>query len=175
VSAADDAIDERLLAQNMADQKATEWAYTTDERRNLKREVSDAFSRALMAGARRPLEFKGFGAEGIVFCDDRAHAFKVGRGNRSLENEAGWLETASGIPEIAGHVAKFYRYHPNENVIERECVEPFPLLDVFAKIERVMLKHGWTAPESKDDSFVFSARGPVLVDAGFTHHIGDSR
>lgn len=151
-------------------------------------EVRSAAARALRAGARAPLEYIGMGMTGVVFCDARGRGFKVGRRDspvhrKMLSEEAEWLSVAATVPEIRAHVPRFYRYHRRENVIERECLRAqerrgyhTPRVDRYTmheRIDRAMRAHGWSSPEFKDDSYVFSpGRGLVLVDASMPHRVG---
>lgn len=152
-------------------------------------DVRNAAARALRAGARAPLEYIGIGMTGVVFCDARGRGFKVGRrdtptNRKMLSEEAEWLATATTVPEIRANVPRFYRYHRRLNVIERECLRAqdrrgryhTPRLDrheLHQRIDRAMRRHGWSAPEFKDDSYVFSpGRGLVLVDASMPHRVG---
>lgn len=136
--------------------------------------------RARAAGAEGELRYLGGGGQGYVFGDERGHAFKVARfdtprSHRLLAEEFHWLVDAGQVPEIRRLVAKAYRYHPGLGVLEREEVigEPMRswsdesrLSSVHEKISDA-LKDRWTAPEFKGDSYVRTAYGPVLVDAGF--------
>ena len=152
-------------------------------------EVRSAAVRAIRAGAHRPLTFKGMGMTGVVFCDARDRSYKVGRSlspsnRKMLSEEAEWLAVATTVPEIRSRVPRFYRYHRGLNVIERECVRDtrrsrgesgarHSRWDVHQAIGRAMARHGWSAPEFKDDSYVFApGRGWVLVDASMPHRVG---
>lgn len=156
------------------------------------RELDDAESRAREAGARGDLEVVGIGMFGIVFCDDKGHAWKVGRLEKpssdrawireALGEEYEWLRDAAGTA-IAKDVAKVYGYHPEPVVLERECVPGSPgswnearkLSVLHKKIEDAMLPIGWTSPEFKEDSYVFrDADTAVLVDASMPHRVGDN-
>ena len=121
----------------------------------------------------------------IVLCDARGHAFKIARDatNKSfLDDEADWLAVASKTPGVREHVAKFIRYWPYYIVIEREC--PMPTLGYRRRDEHAifdlhydvigkrMNRVGWTAPEFKQDSYVITDRGPILVDASMAQRIG---
>lgn len=150
-------------------------------------ELPDVTARALAVGAVPPLDYKGAGATSIVLCDARGIAFKTGRPplhqsrRRLLTEEALWLQMAGQIPWVREHVARFYRFHPREAVIERECVPgkiggwgyDRGINNVYQGIRDTMLQYGWTAPERKEDSFVLTrGRGWVLVDAGFVYRKG---
>lgn len=99
------------------------------------------------------------------------------------------MRAANRVPEVSRHVAKVFAFHPAEIVIERECVDfdqamkdkwyassygpkPLRLSDLHNEINRRMMPRGWSAPEFKDDSYVYSSRGPVLVDASMPHRLG---
>lgn len=156
----------------------------------LANEFDDIVARLLSAGAKPPLSYQGAGGFGFVVCDARGRGFKASRTRtkvdmRSLADEAEWLRVASTEPAIREHVARFYRWHPAEGVIEREClrakdrekVRTFgldtKLWNLHQTIRRVMLRNGWTAPEFKTDSYVVTRdRGPVLVDAGLAARVG---
>lgn len=160
-------------------------------------EIPEAFERAVRAGANSPLDYVGSGMYGIVFCDQGGIAWKVmrsGSNERSgitdemgrefqLENlaqEYEWLRDAADTP-IAKHVARVYDIHPQELVLERECVDGRPgawaddrkLHALHTKIEKAMLKVGWTAPEFKENSYIIRPDGTeVLVDTSMAQRIG---
>lgn len=155
-------------------------------------EFPDAERRAHEAGAPEDLEIIGVGMYGIVFCDQRGHAWKVGRLEKpdsdrtwireALGEEAEWLHDASASP-IAKHVAKVYAYHAGPVVLERECVSGAPggwndgtkLRKLHNEIEDAMIPLGWTAPEFKEDSYIFRKDGTaVLVDASMGHRVGEN-
>lgn len=150
-------------------------------------ELDEAERRAYAAGAKGDLEYVGAGMTGIVFCDERDKAFKVAR--RPLQNaqgankpdsgavaeEAAWLKAAASQP-IAPHVARFFAYDRDNAVLVRECVRAAPrprganerkLHALHERISQTMKAKGWGRPEYKPDSYVYTRRGPVLVDAGF--------
>ncbi len=143
-----------------------------------------ALTMALEAGAEPPLTFVGAGATAIVFCDDQ-QAYKVARAERAvglLADEAEWLETARTLPEVAPHVARFYRWDPLHGVLVRECIRGSvgswgrdrKIREIWDRIQPVMLAAGWLMPEYKEDSFVFDEQDqPKLVDAGFASRIGN--
>lgn len=155
-------------------------------------EVLGAAERAVSAGATEALSFVGIGMYGVVFCDDNDVAWKVFR--RAPESTAdhllflrtigadefGFLKGAEG--SLASRfVAGAYDFHPDEIVLERECVQGSPgtpgdsaeLHKTFHKIAQAMEPRGWGAPEYKEDSFIFDESGvPKLVDAGFANRIG---
>lgn len=151
-------------------------------------DVTRAARRAVrMAGARAPLQYIGLGMTGVVFCDRRDIAFKVARkpnesiSRKLITEEANWLRVASTVPSIRGRVARFRRYHRSAAILERECVhatrpERRPARqrwDIHREIESAMLPYGYTAPEYKDDSYVFTrGRGWVLVDASMPSEVG---
>lgn len=162
-----------------------------DAPRGYEAEVRAAAARALRAGARPPLTFVGMGMTGVVFEDARGRGFKVGRrlspeNRKALSDEADWLRVASTVPEIRGRVARFGRYHRALNVIEREHVKSGvrptwspkragrqDRWELHETIGRAMRRHGWSAPEFKEDSYVFApGRGWVLVDASLAHRVG---
>jgi hypothetical protein len=145
--------------------------------------MSDAAYRALEAGAEPPLEYIGAGATGIVFCDPHL-AFKVARHRRgrTLEDEAEWLETAIGIPEVRPHVARVERWDPKHRVIVRECVRGSrgtwggsrKIHELWDYIAPYMLAEGWTMPELKEDSVIFDDSGrPKIVDAGMASRVSN--
>jgi hypothetical protein len=148
--------------------------------------MPDLVGRAIAAGARPPLLYVGTGMTAVVLCDRQKHAFKIARQvpSPTVEDEAEWLETASTVPGVYEHVAPFIAYHPRLTVLERECPVPGTgdetyhwrrghfLWDLHQSIRDRMEEHGWTAPEFKEDSYVFTAKGPILVDAGFAYRIG---
>lgn len=159
---------------------------------SVERELADAETRAHEAGAPEVLDIIGVGMFGIVFCDENGRAWKVGRLERptsdrayireAFEEEYEWLRDAAGT-SIAKDVAKVHIYYSIPVVIERECVPGTPggwddgrkLYELHKKIEDAMLEIGWTAPEFKEDSYVFRPDGtPVLVDASMPHRVGDN-
>jgi hypothetical protein len=148
-------------------------------------QLADVVVRALAVGAKPPLTYLGAGMTAIVLCDSRAqeHAFKAyrfpdPRTFEGHEREAEWLQVASADRDLRDVVARFFAWHPVEQVLERECLTGRPggwgtrgIRDLYERIQAVMWKHGWTAPEYKEDSFVVEAQTQrlVLVDAGFAH------
>lgn len=155
-------------------------------------EFPDAEARAHEAGAPEVLDLVGVGMYGIVFCDERGHAWKVGRLEKpssdrtwireALADEYEWLRDAKPT-SLGQHIAEAYAFHPEPVVIERECVSGRPggwaderaLSHLHGKIEKVMLDHGWNAPEFKADSYIFRADGtPVLVDASSALRVGEN-
>jgi hypothetical protein len=129
----------------------------------------------------------GAGMSGIVFGDARGVGFKVGRFHNSLsarrmiEEEAEWLAAASTVPQIRSFVARFRAYHPDQAVIERECVRAqrpgrWPTdtrWDRMQQIKAAMRPYGFGEPEYKEDSFVYAqGRGYVLVDASMPLKMG---
>ena len=152
--------------------------------------LHDIEARARAAGARGKLSYVGAGAEGFVVCDDRDKAYKAawrGHGASSgLEDEARWFQMAAKIPSIKQHVPTFARYNAEEDVLVRECVKPRKLgrdesrprpnskrlWDLHQRLTAVMAPYGYGRPEFKNDAYVYSKRGPVLVDAGFAINRG---
>ena len=152
--------------------------------------MPELVGRAIAAGAKPPLLYVGAGMTSVVLCDRQKHAFKIARQvspslhAKWLEDEAEWLETASRVPGVREHVATFVAYFPQLDVLERIC--PIPgtsdetyryrrghfLWDLHHDIGDRMKAYGWTDPEYKENSYVLTAAGPVLVDAGFAHRIG---
>jgi hypothetical protein len=149
-------------------------------------QMPDVVARAAAAGMPPGTEYVGSGMTGVVFCD-RDTAYKVSRATEPIshqlfEEEAEWLAAAETVPDAAPHVARIHRFDPENLVIVRDCPHPdhdqslwrweSRLHDLHAEIERAMLPAGWTAPEFKPDSYVLTARGPVLVDASMPSRIG---
>lgn len=152
-------------------------------------EIGDAAHRAAAAGARLPLEFMGVGMYGIVFCGREGHAWKVFRMGPEgpsrfifdvLTGEFEWLRDAAETP-ISGNVAKVFAVHPDEVVLERECVPGTPggwadersLWDLHVSIEKAMVPVGWSAPEFKGSSYIIREDGtPVLVDISMAQRLG---
>ena len=139
-------------------------------------ELDDAERRAYAAGATGDLEYIGAGMTGIVFCDERNKAFKVARnGDTAVAIEARWIAAANKI--IPEHVPKLFGFDRDQNVLVRECMRPVPrersrwnerkLFALHERIGKTMHQYGWGRPEYKPDSYVYTQRGPVLVDAGF--------
>jgi hypothetical protein len=151
-------------------------------------DVASAARRALEVGAQPPLEYKGTGMTGVVLCDQRGVAYKAARqpgeaiNRKYLEDEAAWLSVASTVPSIKDHVAKFYRYHPDQVVIERECVDERERnrpgddqrkLDLHREIRIAMEPYGYRGVEFKPDSYRWHpGRGWVLVDASSSVRTG---
>ncbi len=154
------------------------------------RELPDAFRRAVLSGAVPPLDYLGAGQFGIVLCDED-RAWKVARliGQHSqrlfmleaFSDEFEWLRDAVGT-SIEKNVAKVYGFHPEEIVVERECVEGTVgtwadgtrLSKIHRRIGKVMERErSWSPPEFKEDSYVVKADGtPVLVDISMAHRYG---
>jgi hypothetical protein len=156
-------------------------------------ELAEALGRARAAGATGPLEFVGVGMFGIVLCDREGKAWKVFRIApdakpehlifllEALEEEFEWLTAAAGT-EIAPHVARVFAAHPEELVLERECVPGESgswyrgggrLSDLHSAIEAAMLKVGWTGPEFKDNSYIIRPDGQaILVDVSMPLRVG---
>jgi hypothetical protein len=139
--------------------------------------------RAIEAGANPPIEYIGAGATGVVFCDEN-FAFKVarhGRATYALEDEAEWLETAAGIPEVAPYVAALDHWDPINKVIVRECVRgdrgtwggSRKIHELWDRLMPHMLSEGWTMPELKEDSVIFVDQQPKIVDAGMVSRISN--
>ena len=152
-------------------------------------EMPAATDRAISAGATPPLEFMGVGMYGLVFCGREGHAWKVFRlvkGERSsfvfdaMTLEYEWLRAAAET-SFSGNVARVFAVHPEEVVLERECVPGVPgawsdetrLWDLHRAIEKEMVPLGWTAPEFKGSSYILRGDGtPVLVDISMAQRIG---
>lgn len=161
----------------------------------IRAEIAGAIERALAAGAAPPLEYVGAGMFGIVLCDAQDVAWKVARtGGRPvgkdkkhddfmremLDNEYEWLRDAAKTP-AALNVAPVYALHPEQIVLERECVRGMPggwnigreLRDLHKRIEEAVEPLGWSAPEFKEDSYIVREDGiPVLVDISMPHRLG---
>lgn len=158
----------------------------------LRPEIPSALRRALSAGARPPLRYVGAGGYGIVFCDPEGTAWKVARMaegasekhanfmRESFAEEYEWLRDAAGS-SIRDFVAQVYGFHPDEIVVERECVFGRPggwadeprLADLHKRIEHVMVPLGWNAPEFKGDSYIIQEDGtPKLVDISLVQRLG---
>lgn len=149
--------------------------------RSHEKEVYSAAEKALSVGAVPPLVFVGIGMTAVVVCDSRNHAFKVARRQDQslrgmLTDEYFWLVDAYTEPSIRRMIAKPYAFYVDPIVIERDC--PMPdgerrpvawcrVRNAYDTIVSVMEERGWMGPEYKEDSFVITKRGPVLVDAGF--------
>lgn len=156
---------------------------------SLRDELDGILERLQRAGAVPPYRFQGVGMTGFVVCDAYGRGFKAARSMTPtllamLADETEWLRVAGQDPAIRTHVARVTRWHAREGVIERECVrakadarpswkDEKRLFELHQLLARVMLGYGWTQPEFKPDSYVFTPdRGPVLVDAGFVHRTG---
>jgi hypothetical protein len=128
---------------------------------------------------------------GIVFCDAWGAAWKAFRYEQGkpehllflrgvLEEEYEWLRDAAAT-SIASNVAQVTAMHPDQLVLERECVQGRPggwsegktLADLHRKISKVMELVGWSAPEFKEDSYIIEKTGkPILVDISLTNRLG---
>jgi|FLYK01.1.fsa_nt_gi hypothetical protein len=152
--------------------------------------MPDVLARVRSAGAQGPLEYVGVGMFGVVLCDRENVAWKVFHREKPassffllhlLEEEYDFLKDAAQT-EAAPYVARVYAMYPEELVLTRECVRGRPggwadaakLWEVHRKIEEIMMPSvGWTAPEFKEDSYIFRPNGtPVLVDASMPHRVG---
>lgn len=144
--------------------------------------VDELEKRIRGAGARGALTYVGAGAEGVTVCDEHGQAFKVGRtrsgaadGKHRLRDEAEWLMTASKIASIKQHVPRGVRYDATNDVIARECLvarsgsraNSKRLWDLHQRMAAAIKPYGHGQPEYKNDAYVYTRRGPVLVDAGF--------
>jgi len=146
----------------------------------IKREIPDAYDRAVAAGAVPPLTYLGSGAYGNVFCDATNRAFKVSRmGNHywGIFEEAEWLRAANQVRGVREHVAKYYGYQ--DGVLIRECVAQREyhgsgarLWELHQRIGALMRRVGWGQPEFKVESYRTGRRGPVLFDASWGIRIG---
>jgi len=156
--------------------------------------IPEAYGRAIRAGARPPLIYVGAGQYGIVFCDEEGHAWKVARIQadapashrlfmlESVASEYEFLRDAAKT-EMARNIAKVYAIHPEELVLERECVNGRPggwaedskLRNLHHRIWDAMIPAGWTAPEFKEDSYIIRPDGqPVLVDISMVMRVGEN-
>lgn len=142
------------------------------------------------AGARFPVTFMGVGMTSVVYCDAAGLAFKVSRQDTEsarafLGREAEYLRVAGQVPFAREHTARLIAFRPDLGVIVRECLrgpsghgygrgkKGRDLWELHQAVGRIMERHGFTAPEFKEDSYVIvRGRGPVLVDAGFSHATG---
>lgn len=147
----------------------------------IKGEISSAAERAGRAGNVDELWYVGAGASSIVFRDDHGSAYKVARSDFSkgmLRDEAEWFRDANKV--LPWNTALLRSWNEDEGVLEVDYVEesdrPWPskLYDFHVKVEEIMLRHGWTAPEYKEDSYVYRNGVPVLVDAGMAYRVGDN-
>jgi hypothetical protein len=155
-------------------------------------EVLKAEMRAHQASAPEALEYVGIGMYGIVFCDKNNVAWKVFRHQDAapedilrflrvvLAEEYEWLRDAAETL-IVGSVAQAYAMYPDEIVLKRECIRGYPgtwaksreLRILHGKIEKAMIPKGWTAPEFKEDSYVYESEDrPRLVDISHAQRIG---
>jgi hypothetical protein len=150
-------------------------------------QLFDFEARARAAGARGELSYIGAGAEGYVMCDEHGKAFKAAwPGKSGLDDEARWFQMAAKIPSIKQHVPKFAHYDAEERVLVRECLVPRAnprgtsrgtynskkLWELHQRLTATMAPYGFGRPEFKPDSYVYTKRGPVLVDAGFAVNRG---
>jgi hypothetical protein len=154
-------------------------------------EIAASERRTREAGGEGPLQYVGAGMFGIVFCDAWRTAWKAFRYEEGklehlkflrgvLEEEYEWLRDAAGT-SIASNVAQVTAMHPEQLVLERECVQGRPggwaegkrLAELHTKISKVMELQGWGAPEFKEDSYIIEKTGtPRLVDISLTSRLG---
>lgn len=131
----------------------------------------------------RPLTAVGAGMTAIVLCDDQGRAYKAARrphATTAIEDEAEWLRTANQVPGLKERVARFIHYDRERDILVRSCPQPVEsayrrrgkLHDLWKQIAARMQPYGWGPPEYKEDSFVITRSGPVLVDAGFALRLG---
>lgn len=146
-------------------------------------EMEGVLRRAMAAGGKPPFEYVGAGMTGVVLASaDRAWKVARRKPYSTLEEEAEWLQSASEIPEVAPHVARLHRYHPNEGVIEREYVQGRPggwswetkIRDLWDSLLPHMLAEGWTMPEFKADSVIRDESDTLkIVDASMPSRVSN--
>ena len=142
--------------------------------------------RAMAAGAKAPLEYIGAGMTSVVLRSG-AQSYKVARNlsptrHANFEDEAEFFAACMRVAWVREHVAELRGFDAQRLVIVKAYVPRDPtmrlsqyehsLWEVHKKIERLMLPHGWGAPEFKNDSYIPTARGAVLVDGTFTQRCG---
>lgn len=145
-------------------------------------EMADAVNRATQSGGVPPYTYVGAGAKGIVLRDRRGYALKVGRpfGDpvyRALEAEYEWLRDAATVwPEA---VVRVYDFDPRNVVVCKAYVPgrpygwaPRSVSDQHRALCRQMEDLEWGCPEYKDDSYIQTPDGPVLVDADGPARLG---
>jgi hypothetical protein len=149
-------------------------------------ELQAAAQRAMDSGAIEPLTYVGAGMTGIVFVDALGVAYKVYRwlsptSRSGAVDEYEWLMAASEA--LGSDVAIPLWLDRDRLVLAREYIEgkaggwASNLYDHHMEIDRAMRPYGWTAPEFKEDSYIFPAsspKAPVLVDASMPRRIGDA-
>ena len=150
---------------------------------SIRTEMSGAVVRAAAVGSVGPYEYVGAGATGIVLRDQDGYALKVGRPYGAivygmLEAEYEWLRDAATIWPAA--VAPVYAFDPASVIIVKAYVSgrpygwaPGSVHDRHRDLCRRMERLEWGAPEFKDDSYICTADGPVLVDAGGASRLGN--
>lgn len=154
-------------------------------------ELAASEKRTRAAGGDGPLWYVGAGMYGIVFCNAWGTAWKAFRYEEGkpehllflrgvLSEEYEWLRDAAGTV-IAHNVARVSAMHPEELVLERECVQGRPggwsegkkLHALHDKIGKAMEVVGWSSPEFKEDSYIIESDGtPKLVDISLTNRLG---
>lgn len=149
-------------------------------------ELDDVVARALGAGADLPLEYVGAGMTGVVLRHG-GRSYKVARRltdttHALFEAEAEFFAACARVPEVAEHVAPLEAFDPWGLTIVKLFIARDPdvrlwqyedsLWELHRRIEDLMIPYGWTAPEYKTDSYVPTARGPILVDGTFAHRVG---
>lgn len=152
--------------------------------RQIEAELEPATDHAIEAGAHAPLSYVGAGMTGIVFADKlKRRAYKVARSpvaKRTMSEEVEWFQAAERDPFVSKYVLPRVKWDEKAGV----RISPYMHGDhprwkdeeqvrkLHEQIEKHMLKHGWTAPEYKPDSYVMTNTGPVLVDASMPQRVG---
>jgi hypothetical protein len=145
-------------------------------------EVKHAAHMAVAAGADpKSLKYVGAGGEGIVFEDNKGRAYKVARFRKKekLRNEAEAMKSLEGTP-AAKYVPKVHAF--KHGVIVRDKVEGKTgawaagdkIRPVYDAIVAALKEKDWSAPEYKEDSFIFDEKtgDPTMIDLGFIHPRG---
>lgn len=145
--------------------------------------LMDALRRAEESGADiDALTYVGAGAEGLVLAED-AIAYKIAwNKTHSLARTAEVLFILQES-EARGYVVPIIDYFPEQEVIAMEYIERAPAPwgmrargrnDTYEVVKRALRRRDLSAPEYKEDSFIFSGQLGhfVMVDLGFVHAMG---
>lgn len=143
--------------------------------------IKDIVDRALRSGAQPPLDYMGAGMYGAVLCDSRGRSYKVYDRLEDVVEEGEWLEVAQTVPGVQEYVPRLYGIYEDTFIVEKDCVVGRPgrwsdeskLFDLHQIIRKLMIPHGWTAPEFKGNSWIITeSEHTVLVDHSMANRVG---
>jgi hypothetical protein len=142
-------------------------------------EMADALARVRAVGA-KSLSYVGVGMTALILRENEV-AFKVGRDVTPvtyswLEAEHEWLVDAHGVDP--SHVVRPLGWFPDQLVLVHDYVEgrpfgwaPREVHDHWLELAKSMLPLDWGMPEYKDDSYVKTETGFVLVAATMANRL----